>query len=356
MKHYLEILTDTIQQNRDCPALTDYSRLTGYEGNDYTYGEMYDKMSWLCGLLHNMGLAKGAHVAICGANSANWIVAYLAVAAFKGVSVTILHTQTPDMILQQVRYADTDALFVDSDIWNALEKECVSDIATVIALDDYSVLRGKTSDTGFQDYAYDIDLKSGDIDSLAQICYTSGSTDEPKGVMLPFRSLSNNIECVIGTFPDCSRENIVSVLPFAHIFGLVEEVLAQMYNAHHIILMGNMMTFSTLSDAFQRVRPYMLFSVPLLLEQIHSRTGDGMGQFFGGRMRQVISGGSCLDPKLEKAIVKAGISLTTGYGTTETGPLISHAGIGDYKPHSVGKVVSGMEALYASLQNSGLLT
>lgn len=342
--HYLAVLDEVIRQSRDCPALTDYSLLVEGNGNEYTYGGLYDRMSLLCKRFRDLGLNEGDHISICGVNSANWVVAYLAIAAYKAVSVTILHTQRPEMIARQVNFADSKAMFIDSDIWEALEDSYEISAGSVISLDDFSDLRDDGKGAQSPDAEYDIDLKSGNIDDLAQICYTSGSTNEPKGVMISFRNLSNNVECSVGMIPNCRREKIISVLPFAHIFGLVEEVLCQLHNAHHIYLMGRMMSAGMLSDAFHKIQPYMLFSVPAILNQIHLRAGGDMRHFLGGRIRHIISGGSNLSDELEMSIRESGLNLTVGYGTTETSPLISHSGIDEYKPYTVGKIVSGMEA------------
>ena len=125
-RNYLDILTETIRTNRDQPALTDFyltedgTAQDTTRGNHYTYGEMYTEVCRVAGLLTSLGLQKGDHVAICGANSAHWVIAYLAIAKMQGVSVTVMHTLMPDEIARLVNFSDAKTLFIDEDIWTEL--------------------------------------------------------------------------------------------------------------------------------------------------------------------------------------------------------------------------------------------
>ena len=148
-RNYLDILAETIRNNWDQPALTDFyltedgKAQDTSRGNHYTYGEMYEEIVHVADLLTNLGLQKGDHIAICGANSSHWVIAYLAIAKMQGVSVTIMHSLQPDEIARLVDFSDAKALFVDKDLWEDLHRPILGDISFVIALDDWSVLRGK---------------------------------------------------------------------------------------------------------------------------------------------------------------------------------------------------------------------
>lgn len=125
-ENYLNILAETIRNNWDQPALTDFyltedgTAQDTSRGNHYTYGEMYAELCRVADLLTALGLKKGDHIAICGANSAHWVIAYLAIAKMQGVSVTVMHTLMPDEIARLVAFSDAKALFTDPDIWSDL--------------------------------------------------------------------------------------------------------------------------------------------------------------------------------------------------------------------------------------------
>ena len=299
----------------------------------------------LCRRFRAIGLNEGDHISICGANSANWVVAYLAIAAYKAVSVTILHTQTAEMIARQVNFADSKALFVDPDIWESLKEDVYGISAEVaISLDDFSFLKGANFNVRHPDKVYDLDLKSGDIDGLAQICFTSGSTDEPKGVMISYRNLSNNVQVGADTSPIAAGEQVVSLLPYSHVFGLVFEVLDHLTNVSHIFILGRCSSLSVMLSAFKDVQPCLLRFVPLLIERLFDRMGEKLKAIFGENLHQLFIGGAALRPDVEDGLRSLGIPYVVGYGSTETTPLISVCCLDEYKPHTVGKIVSGMEA------------
>ena len=124
-ENYLNILQDTTR------------------GNHYTYGEMYAEVCRVAELLTSLDLQKGDHIAICGANSAHWVIAYFAIAKMQGVSVTVMHTLMPDEITRLVAFSDAKALFTDEDLWEELKEQSLQQLESVIALEDWNVLFGK---------------------------------------------------------------------------------------------------------------------------------------------------------------------------------------------------------------------
>ena len=147
-RNYLDILAETIRNNWNQPALTDFflaedgkSQDTS-RGNHYTYGEMYAEIVRVADLLTVLGLQKGDHIAICGTNSAHWVIAYLAIAKIQGVSVTIMHSLQPDEIARLVDFSDAKALFVDAELWEELKEQSLPQVESVINLEDWGMLRG----------------------------------------------------------------------------------------------------------------------------------------------------------------------------------------------------------------------
>ena len=147
--NYLSILAETIRTNWDQPALTDFyltedgTAQDTSRGNHYTYGEMYTEICRVAELLTSLGLQKGDHIAICGANSAHWVIAYLAIAKMQGVSVTVMHTIMSDEIAHLVDFSDAKALFTDEDLWEELKNQSLPRVESVIGLENWQILRGE---------------------------------------------------------------------------------------------------------------------------------------------------------------------------------------------------------------------
>lgn len=344
MLHYLDWIAETVSENWDKPALTDYSLLSGGEGCDYTYGEMFRQIKAVESFLSAAGLQPGDHIAICGANSANWLITYMAIAAYRGVSVTLLHTQMMDVIASQIAFADCKALFVDTDIWTELGQNNIPGLQQVFSLKNFSVLRGQALpyENNLRISPEDVHFNTGPLEDVAQICFTSGSTEKPKGVMLSFANLTNNVRNAVENFPDGRNMNVLSALPLAHIYGLVGSVLGNLPNGHHIVFIKRI-SLGVLQEALHEVNPYVLLIVPMLIEQLFSRKGNAVSEMFPTGLKQIFIGGSKMNVDIEDALISLGLPLTTGYGSTETGPLISASRFDAYKPHSSGQVVSGME-------------
>ena len=200
--NYLNILAQTIQENWDQPALTDFyltddgTAQDTSRGNHYTYGEMYNEILRVADYLERLGLQKGDHIAICGANSAHWVIAYLAIAKMQGVSVTIMHSLMPEQIAALVHFSDAKALFTDEDIWAELQDQSMPQVQTIVSLADWRCLQSTThrliTDSSLTPHR-DISFPHDEPDSLAMICFTSGSTGNPKGVMLAGYSISEHM-------------------------------------------------------------------------------------------------------------------------------------------------------------------
>ncbi len=335
-RHYLDRLAEVIRTNWNQPALTDYATLDGGEGNSYTYGEMYGQICALCDRFRQLGIQKGDHIAICGANSANWAVAYLAIAAYQAVSVTILHSQTPEEIARQIVFSDTKVIITDRNIGNELQTQCRFSSIQMLLMEEIGALES-IQDTN-------VSFVYTHPEDLAQLCFTSGSNDIAKAVMLPIRSLSNNVQNIIEGFPSSQNSAMLSILPLAHVFGLTTEVLGQLVRGKHIFLLGADISWQTIWQALNRVKPYALSAIPFYIETLSNRYSHSFFELLRNQCQQLHIGGAALNPNVEKDLLNHHIPFSVGYGATEAGPLISDSLWQNYHPYSCGKVVSGMEA------------
>lgn len=357
-ENYLNILAETIRNNWDQPALTDFyltedgTAQDTSRGNHYTYGEMYSELCRVADLLTALGLKKGDHIAICGANSAHWVIAYLAIAKMQGVSVTVMHTLMPDEIAHLVDFSDAKALFTDPDIWTELKSQPMPQVGNVIGLEDWDVLGGKKGGLNKSSLPLreelEVGFPSSAPDSLAMICFTSGTSGRAKGVMLSMRSISNNVAYKLDLFSRYVGTNVLAILPFAHIYGLVIELLLPLcVGAITNIIISNSISIKNIISSCIILSPKIIFVVPRLIEYLINENYNLKRLFKGLDFLSV--GGAELKNEVEKKMQQNNIGIAIGYGATECGTRITaqeyKSGITaqEYKSGSVGKVVSGLE-------------
>ena len=358
-KQYLHYLNEIMSHQWDDLALSDYG-----EETSYTFGQLAEKMLKLHTLFKQLGIERGDKIALCGRNCANWAVAYLATVSYGAVVVSILQDFKADDIQKLIRHSDSKMLFVGPYIWKELQEEPLSELTAVLSLKDFTVLRNGEgveipSEETLQ-MAFDAKHPNGvipenicfsaDQDALSVINYTSGSTGSPKGVMLKGRSLSNNVEIGMHVLPVDPGQRLVSMLPLAHMFGQVCEFLYPLCCGTHIYFLTKTPTPSILLKALQEVKPYLVVTVPLVIEKIYKKNINpliskkvislfwnmagigsiirkkvkkGLTTAFGGQLRYFICGGAAINPTVEKCLMDIHFPLSVGYGMTECAPLIS---------------------------------
>ena len=378
-RHYLSYLNDVIARNWDKPALSNYG-----EALEYTFGDLARQILKLHTLFRLMGINKGDKVAIAGRNSANWAVAYLAVATYEAVVVSILQDFKAEDIHHLVEHSEAKLLFCGPYVWKDLQTEQMPTLTAVIALQDFSLLRGTDEvaaklagwDSAFTKQFPAESIQPEDIhfstdpDALCLINYTSGSMGSPKGVMLNARSLSNNIETGMDFLPAPEGATVVSILPMAHMFGQICEFLYPLCSGCHIYFLAKTPTPTILLKALQEIQPYEVVMVPLVIEKIykkniatristgairffwktpiigdiiHKKLKETLKKSFGGNIRYFLLGGAALNPEVEDCLMDIHFPLTVGYGMTECGPLIGGNHPSKFKARSCGRPVLNTE-------------
>ena len=346
-EHYLDRLARTINENWDQPALTDFyltedgTTQDTSRGNHYTYGEMYAEICRVANLLTSLGLQKGDHIAICGANSAHWVIAYLAIAKMQGVSVSVIHTLMPDEIARLVDFSDAKALFTDEDIWAELRDQSLPQIEHVINLDNWQILHGKEAKFSILHFPFSIRearFDHGEPDTLAMICFTSGTSGKAKGVMLPHRSLSNNIRNFHIRYAETSNKNYINFLPFSHMTGLVAELLLQLIRGKQMYIYHGNQTISHIYTSLRIVKPYMFAEIPQIIVSLLSKYGYDVLKDY----KQILTGATIFDKNVEENLLTLKMPLVIGYGLTEVGATISISFCGRHRMLSSGTLLENM--------------
>ncbi len=390
-KHYLHYLTDVMQHQWNDAALTDYG-----ENHEYTFGELAIEMLRLHVLFEQLGIKRGDKIALAGRNCANWAVAYLSIAAYEGVCVSILQDFTAEDIAHLLEHSDSELLFVGPYVWKELQNQPMpAKLKAALSLEDWRPLYvaegqevpdSKKWDAAFRaKFQYGVEPEdvhfAADENNLALINYTSGSTGSPKGVMLNGRSISNNIEIGMKILPVDPGQRLVSMLPLAHMFGQVCELLYPLCSGTHIFFLTKSPTPSILLKAMKEVQPYLVVTVPLVIEKIYKKNLDptlskwvirtfwhipvigdiikgrvkkGLRNAFGGKLRYFICGGAAMNPIVEKCLMDIHFPLSIGYGMTECGPLIGGNPPKYFKARTGGVPVANMDVKIDNPNNAGI--
>jgi len=359
------------------PALSDY------EGTcHYTYGELATRVRQMQLLFDTLGILPGDKIALCGRNSSNWAVAYLSVAAARCVAVSILPDFTSDSIHQLVNHSEAKVLFVGPWVRGRIDMDAMPGVETFIAIEDLSIMRSRVEvDPAHIQQQFDrlypngytsqhVHLPMDNMDEVALINYTSGSTGSPKGVMLTHKNLSSNVLYGQDNIPNHPGLTYVSMLPLAHMFGLMFECLYQLAGGTHVYFITKSLTPALMLKAFHDVRPYMILTVPLVIEKIfkkkifptiqkpliaalwrtplvnipiRKKVYRALMQAFGGQLQFLIIGGAALNQDVERCLRQIRFPYTCGYGMTECGPLVCYEVWNKYAFKSCGKVIDKLQ-------------
>lgn len=371
---------DTIRENWDLPALTDFG------GATLTYKDVARKIAKLHLLFQESGIRPGDKVVLCAKNSSMWCVAFIGALTYGAVIVPILADFKADNIQHLINHSDAKIAIIDESIWEDLNPEGMRSLLGALSVRDFSMIHSNDERLSHargllnelfghrypdrftpEDVVYHVDSK----DELCLISYTSGSTGFSKGVMLPYRSLWSNVQFCIENIPTGPGDGVVCMLPLAHMYGLTIDMLRPFICGNHIHILTRTPSPRIIMEAFAKVRPRYIVTVPLIIEKIIrtrvfpmlekplmklmlmvpyvdekllGKIKDRLTESFGGNVQEIIIGGAGLNRDVEKFLRRINFPYTVGYGMTECGPLISYAPSSVNRMASCGSIVDRVEA------------
>ncbi|MCR4824884.1 MAG: AMP-binding protein [Bacteroidales bacterium] len=371
--NFIKLFEHAVRESWDRPALTDFRKST------ITYRELAERIDTLDLIWKKAGLKPGDKVAINTRSCALGASVFMAAVSKGYVAVHLYNAFTPADTQKLVCHSDSRILYTEKRTFDAMDFEqmpqvlCVIDAATgeVIASRN-GVDQLYASGAGLLAEAFpagmqpdDFKVADPDIDEVCALLYTSGSTGNPKGVMLTYRCFTANVQGIKPGFPFYKWENYLSLLPHAHSFGLTCDVVIPMTLGMHVTVLGLPPIPMNVKDALMEVKPRIFYGVPLIFVKlieyilgadIHSPEGqekfkdyknhpeyckklyDKLMAETGGKIEVFATGGSAIPSEVESLLVyKLQAPFITGYGLTELAPIVSYGKVGKYIPKSCGE-------------------
>ncbi len=379
--HFNQCLADSIREFWEMPALSDYGI------NTLQYKDVARNIEKWHILFEKAGIKPGDKIALCGRNQSRWGVAFFAILTYGAVAVPILHEFHPNQVHDIVNHSESRMLFVGDMVWKKLDVKQMPAILGVISnLDDSLLFSSSKALTEAHEHLNElfgqkfpkkflpqnIKYHQDKPDELCVINYTSGTTSNSKGVMIPYRAIWSNMRFAYEVFGEHAKagDAILSMLPMAHTYGMSFEFIYEFTAGVHVNFLTKMPTPAILLKALADVRPAVLIVVPLILEKIVKKAVlpkvqdpiigrlmktpvvgrvikrkicEGIREAFGGRFYEVIVGGSAMNQEIEELLHDIGFNYTIGYGATECAPILAYEDWHNFVPGSCGKAAPRME-------------
>lgn len=340
MSNIRSIWDESVNKYKDVPALR---WLVKKDIHEKSYGELDRNIRGIRAYLEKKEY-RGAHIAIIGSSSPEWIEAYLGITTGVNIAVPLDVGLADEELLELIDRSDSEALFLGagrSSLKDKVRNECpkIKDI-WMLTEEEFA---------GFDDISINV---PGAADyEIATIIYTSGTTGKSKGVMLTQENLSENVKNV--EYDGKEGGVTMSVLPIHHAYCLVMDYLKTLslgtticINDSFLHMVRNMAIF----------KPEVMLMVPLMIETIYKRVSaldvNAVKAVFGGRLRTIFTGGAHLDPFYIEKFAQYDVEILEGYGMSECSPVITSNTIKNHKTGSIGKPLSNVEI---SFENGEIL-
>lgn len=384
-ENLVETLEKSILKNWDNPCFSDYG------GSTCSYGDVAANILGLHEIFKSFGIQKGDKIALCGRNSSNWAITYLATVSYGAVIVPILVDFSPEEIVHIVNHSDSKLFFAAESVFEKIKDFALENAEALVSLENFGFFfaadEGKKiniSEKIKQNplVKENFHLEAVSNDTQASIVYTSGTTGFSKGVMLTHNALMVNVKFFVDKLMKDEPGNVLAFLPLAHCFGCAYDFLSQFARGAHIYFLGKIPTPKVILQAFEEIDPVIVVTVPLILEKIYqskivpllekgllatlikipilnrviySKIGKEINSAFGSNHFELLIGGAAFNPQIEEFFAKCGVRFTVGYGMTECAPLIAYTHYFDGRPvGSCGKVIEYLQVKIDAPDENGV--
>lgn len=330
------------------------SKAYGFAGEEtMTYEEAGRKIEALMSFLEKAGIQPGDRVALLSTNMPNWPLAYFSVTFMGAVIVPVLPDFSATEVVNILDHSGAKAIFISQGLLSRIEDYRSESLGTVIAIEDFSLLRSEGGVHDFDPSARPSSSYDVQEEDLAAIIYTSGTTGRSKGVMLTHKNISFNAFRGKYIQPVDENDRFLSVLPLSHTYENTLGLILPLLGGACVYYLRKPPTPPVLLPALEQVRPTIMLSVPLIIEKVYfnkilpafndkfilrllykvpfirkilnKAAGRKLYATFGGKLKFFGIGGAKLNKSVERFLREARFPYAIGYGLTETSPLLAGA-------------------------------
>jgi len=359
------LLENSVKEHASRPAVS------FIDGNPTIYTEFHRTVQSIMSMLERLGVEPGDRVSILSGNMPNWGMTYFAIVSMGAIVVPLLPDFSGEEIKNTLRHSDAKAIFVSKSLLPKLETQSSRALKFKIQIENFSLIGNDDNDL-----AYDLEKRPQKKyqvkeDDLAAIIYTSGTTGKSKGVMLSHKNIvfdaikSSKIQFIH------DKDRFLSVLPLSHTYENTIGFVLPLMQGACVYYISKVPSPTVLINAFQKVKPTLILTVPLIIEKIYRTkvlpaftekklmrklyaraifrkllnrmAGKKLLKTFGGELKFFGIGGAKLNLEVEKFLLEAKFPYAVGYGLTETAPLIAGFGVTEARLQAAGKALEGVE-------------
>ena len=337
---YNEMIRQSIQEHWFMDSMSDYGVFT------LQYKDVARIIEKMHILFEEAGIQKGDKIALCGRNLSRWGAAFFSILTYGAIAVPILHEFHPSQVHDIVNHSESKLLFVGDKVWPTLQADEMPELQGIISLVDYSLLVSRNEKLTYARENLNrlfgekfpsrflpelLSYHKDEPDEMAVLNYTSGTTSNSKGVMLPYRALWSNCDFAMHVLGNEIKpgDKVLSMLPMAHMYGMAFEFTFEFMRGVHVNFLTKVASPTILMRALADIKPIIIIVVPLIIEKIvrkavmpriqdpkvrmlmqvpvigdriKKKICDGLTQALGGNFYELIIGGAALNQEIERLL------------------------------------------------------
>ena len=337
-----------------------------YKDREYSYKELLTGIKYYSTLLD---IKKDSKVVVYVENRPEIIQSFFSIWEKQGIAIVLDAGYTPEQLLYVFNDAEPEYIYVTNKNYkNAVTaKEMYGKSLEIINIDDIAVPKE------FQPDNYELNVDN--VEDTAVILYTSGTTGNPKGVMLSYKNLLSNVNAIKAINLVDETDRVLAILPYHHVFPLNINLLMTMYFGTLVVILDELSS-EALRHALREYKISVIIGVPRVWEMLHKAIMNKINSSWitkkifkicqsinskalsrlvfkkvynelGGSLRVMASGGAKLDPEISRDYLTLGLPMIEGYGLTETSPIIAFNKPTNVKAGTVGEIIPDVEVKIA---------
>lgn len=342
--------SDSVSVTPSQRSLCQFVRNAGGAFVERSWNDLLCEVVEIAEAIVEAGFERGDRVALCGRNSDCWVAADLAIQVLGGVVVAI-NPMLPGPVITNVLSVAKPSRLIDVEPTLQRFRKCP--LGFVVNRDTWQQ-ESCNEPTGLRNRIDWLAEQAARVkpNDLASIIFTSGTTGEPRGVMLTHANVLANARAAAEAFASNHHEVRLNLLPFSHAFARTADLYTWLLRGSTMAV-GS--TRETVFDDLLEVRPTFINAVPYFYDRLWKRLRaqgidqqpDAVKTALGGNIRACVSGGAGLPRDVEDYYASQGVPILQGYGLTEAGPIVSMSTRSDYRAGTVGKPLPGTELRFA---------